>query len=353
MNGNNLFPGRANLLEVKHLKVSFSVPKGRLHAVRDVSFSLGSGECLCMVGESGCGKSVTVQSMLGILPVPPAHIDGGQAVLRGVDLIGLSARQRRNILGKDIGIIFQDPLASLNPTMTLQDQVAEMLLVHTRLDRSGRRRRVIELLGLVGFPEPVSQLHRYPHELSGGMRQRLMIAIAIACNPEILIADEPTSALDVSIQAQILKLIRQLAQQLGMSTILITHDLGVVAQMAERVAVMYAGKIVEEGLVDVIFYEPKHPYTAALLRAMPRRSSNEPLEYITGSPPDLFSPPPGCSFAGRCLHAMKICHCIEPEEIDFSGGRVSCWLHHDLAERRRCDSGITWSQETLPGRAGL
>jgi oligopeptide transport system ATP-binding protein len=234
-------------------------------------------------------------------------------------------------------MIFQDPLASLNPTMTIHDQIAEMLIAHASLNRRERHAKVIELARLVGIPEPERQLRRYPHEFSGGMRQRSMIAMALACNPGILIADEPTSALDVSIQAQILTLLKQLANKFDMSTIFITHDLGVVAQMADRVAVMYAGKIVEEGAVDDIFYATKHPYTHALLRAMPKRDSREPLEYIAGAPPDMLTPPPGCAFAARCPVAMKICRLSDPEEIKLTGGRVSCWIHYDPAEqRRRC-----------------
>jgi oligopeptide transport system ATP-binding protein len=334
-------------LQVNNLKVSFHTPKGRVQAVRGVSFSLIRGECLCIVGESGSGKSVSAQAVMGILPMPPARIDGGEALLDGKDLIGMSHEERRAFLGKHISMIFQDPLASLNPTMTIHDQIAEMLIAHTSLNRRERHEKVIDLAHLAGIPEPERQLRRYPHEFSGGMRQRFMIAMALACNPEILIADEPTSALDVSIQAQILTLLKQLANKFDMSTILITHDLGVVAQMADRVAVMYGGKIVEEGAVDDIFYASKHPYTHALLRAMPKRDVREPLEYIAGTPPDMLTPPPGCAFAARCPGAMKICHLSDPEEIKFTGGRVSCWIHSDPAEQRRRFSGISM----ISGRA--
>jgi oligopeptide transport system ATP-binding protein len=340
-------------LDVRNLEVSFHVRDGVVHAVRGLSLRLRRGECLCIMGESGCGKSSAVQALTGLLPMPPARIDGGEAAFScGIDLIRSSVRQRRAILGKEIGIIFQDPLTSLNPTMTVYRQIAEILLAHTRLDRRTRHRRILEILELVGIPEPEKRLQSYPHELSGGMRQRLMIAIALICNPKLLIADEPTSALDASIQAQVLALIKQLAQTFEMATLLITHDPGVVAQMADRVAVMYAGKIVEEGSVDQIFHSPKHPYTIALQRAIPKDSSREPLEYIPGTPPDLFAPPPGCGFAARCGSAMRICHLAQPEEIEIGHGRVSCWRHHRLWERFR-DSGIPRVAQERAARASI
>lgn len=335
------------VLDVKNLVVNFSVHGGQVYAVRDVSFYVRKGETLCIVGESGSGKSVTVQSMMGLLPMPPARIVNGSAVMSGVDLVKLNMEQRRKVLGKDIAMIFQDPLTSLNPTMTVEAQIAEVLKIHTDYSAEKIRARVLELLKLVRIPEPDRRLSQYPHELSGGMRQRVMIAMALACDPKVLIADEPTTALDVTIQAQILVLIRELAKRLNMATILITHDLGVVAQMADRVAVMYAGKIVEEGTVDEVFYTPKHPYTVGLKRAMPKDSGNsrEPLQPIPGTPPDLFAPPPGCAFAPRCPNAMVICHSHMPKEQRNGSSRVMCWLHHSNADENRAVSGVTWIGE--------
>lgn len=328
------------VLDLKNLEVNFKVHGGRVFAVRDVSFFVREGECLCVVGESGSGKSVTVQALMGILPMPPASITGGTATLNGTNLLTMSNSERRKILGKDIAMIFQDPLTSLNPTLTVYDQIAESLTLHTNFNRQQKHNRVIELLELVRIPEPQKRVHQYPHELSGGMRQRVMIAMALACNPKVLIADEPTTALDVTIQAQILALIKELAQKFRMAVILITHDLGVVAQMAQRVAVMYAGKIVEEGPVDEVFYRSKHPYTLGLKRAMPKESSEEKLESIPGTPPDLFSPPKGCGFAARCPSAMEICHVQQPSEYAHLKCRVSCWLHHSMAAKQIAASGV-------------
>ncbi len=329
------------ILILENLEVSFRVHGGRVYAVRDVSFYVRKGECLCIVGESGSGKSVTVQAMMGILPMPPATINGGKAFLGKVDMLTLGNGERRKVLGKDIAMIFQDPLTSLNPTMTVNDQIAETLILHTEMNAEQRHKRVMELLELVRIPEPKKRIHQYPHELSGGMRQRVMIAMALACNPKVLIADEPTTALDVTIQAQILALIKELAQKLHMAIILITHDLGVVAQMADRVAVMYAGKIVEEGSVDEVFYRSKHPYTLGLKRAMPKESHDERLESIPGTPPDLFAPPTGCGFAARCPSAMVLCHTHQPPETTSDSCRVSCWLHHEYAKSQRMKSGIS------------
>lgn len=322
------------ILDVKNLVVNFNVHGGQVYAVRDVSFHVRKGETLCIVGESGCGKSVTVQSIMGLLPSPPARILNGTANLMGRDLLKLSPAERRKVLGNDIAMIFQDPLTSLNPTMTIASQIEETLKIHTNMSTKERKDRVLDLLKLVRIPEPDRRLSQYPHELSGGMRQRIMIAMALACNPKVLIADEPTTALDVTIQAQILNLMRELAKKLDMATILITHDLGVVAQMADRVTVMYAGKVVEEGSVDDVFYKPRHPYTIGLKRAMPRHegSRSEALEPIPGTPPDLFAPPPGCAFAVRCPHAMAVCHRIPPPEFTEGAARSLCWLHHEFAK---------------------
>lgn len=328
------------VLDVKNLSVNFKVYGGEVYAVRDVSFSVKAGECLCVVGESGSGKSVTVQSLMGL---SSGMITGGKALLHGNNLLTMTHNQRRKLLGKDIAMIFQDPLASLNPTMTIGHQIEEALLLHTELSKAERKNRVIELLELVRIPEPKRRIDQYPHELSGGMRQRVMIAMALSCNPKVLIADEPTTALDVTIQAQILALIQELTNRFNMATILITHDLGVVAQMADRVAVMYAGKIVEEGEVDDVFYNSKHPYTVGLKRAMPKDtgSVNEPLLPIPGTPPDLFAPPPGCAFAARCPSALSICHNKQPPEVRKGNIRASCWLHHDMAADYRAEAGVS------------
>lgn len=328
------------VLDVKNLSVNFRVYGGEVYAVRDVSFNVKAGECLCIVGESGSGKSVTVQSLMGL---SSGMITGGKAVLHGNNLLTMTHNQRRKLLGKDIAMIFQDPLASLNPTMTIGHQIEEALLLHTDMNKSARKSRVIELLELVRIPEPKRRIDQYPHELSGGMRQRVMIAMALSCNPKVLIADEPTTALDVTIQAQILALIQELTNRFNMATILITHDLGVVAQMADRVAVMYAGKIVEEGTVDDVFYHSKHPYTVGLKRAMPKDTGSitEPLLPIPGTPPDLFAPPAGCAFAARCSAALGICHSKQPPETRQGNTRASCWLHHDMAVDYRQEAGVS------------
>ncbi len=332
----------AILLEIKDLSVNFAVHGGEVKAVRGVSFQVYEGETLCIVGESGSGKSVTVQSILGLLPMPPARIVAGQILFGGQNLLQIGRSEMRQIAGGDIAMIFQDPLVSLNPTMTVFDQIAEVLLLHTQMTASERQSRVLELLELVRIPEPAKRLKQFPHELSGGMRQRVMIAMALACNPKLLIADEPTTALDVTIQAQILTLIRDLARRLNMATILITHDLGVVAKMADRVIVMYGGQVIEEGKVDDVFYLPKHPYTVGLQRAMPRDeiSSHEPLTPIPGSPPDLFSPPAGCAFAPRCPAVMQICVERAPVQIRSGNVRAACWLQHPQAAQRRQSAGV-------------
>lgn len=337
-------PASEYVLDVKNLAVNFQVHGGEVKAVRDVSFQVRRGETLCIVGESGSGKSVTVQAVMGILPMPPAKIMSGQALLDGRrDLLKMKTNELRKVLGAEIAMIFQDPLASLNPTMTVKKQIEETLILHTTLNAQRREERVLELLELVRIPEAKQRMFQYPHELSGGMRQRVMIAMALACNPKILIADEPTTALDVTIQAQILALIKEISKKLHMATILITHDLGVVANMADRVVVMYAGKIVEEGTVDDIFYRPKHPYTLGLKLAMPADdgASKSPLRPIRGTPPDLFKPPQGCAFASRCDHAMAICHLRQPPEFQKSVARISCWLQAPQAEGQRLAAGLS------------
>ncbi|MEX2132028.1 MAG: ABC transporter ATP-binding protein [Pseudohongiellaceae bacterium] len=320
----------AALLTVRDLEVEFDTYGGTVHAVRGVSFDVHAGRTLAIVGESGCGKSVTVQSMMGLIPMPPGRIIAGSAKLRGVDILGRKTINGKDIRGSEIGMIFQDPMSSLNPTMTIGDQIAEPLQVHRGYSHRKAFNRAIELLELSKIPEAARRARQYPFEFSGGMLQRAMIAMAIACKPAILIADEPTTALDVTIQAQILDLLGDLQKETGMAIILITHDLGVVARMAEQVAVMYAGKIVEQGSVDDVFYRSSHPYTLGLRAAMPTNdmSRQHRLLPIEGSPPDLFSPPRGCGYCARCPYAMKVCEALYPVKIAMNPGHdVDCWLH--------------------------
>jgi len=326
------------LLEVKDLEVSFSTYAGEVQAVRGVSFHQYRGETLALVGESGCGKTVTVHSIMKIIPMPPGRIKRGQILFDGRDLTALSKREMERVRGREIGIIFQDPMTALNPTMTVGRQISEGLIKHQGMTARQAWQRSLELMHMVGIPAPEERIRNYPHQFSGGMRQRVMIAIALACNPKLLIADEPTTGLDVTIQAQILDLLKDLQKKLGTSIILITHDLGVVAGMAHRTAVMYAGKIVESGSNDDIFYRPHHPYTWGLMKAVPRldRDIKEDLYSIPGSPPDLFRPPVGCAFAARCPYSMKVCFRYYPEEVEVGPGHfVSCWLEHPAAARVR------------------
>ncbi|MGG1553109.1 MULTISPECIES: ABC transporter ATP-binding protein [Paenibacillus] len=333
-----------NLLEVKDLRVSFRTYAGEVQAVRGVSFSLKKGEVLAIVGESGCGKSVTAQTLMRLIPSPPSYIKSGSIIFDGkVDITKLSNRQMEKIRGSEMGMIFQDPMTSLNPTMKIGDQITEGLMKHQGLSKKAAREKAIEILKLVGINSPEGRIHQYPHELSGGMRQRVMIAIALACSPKLLIADEPTTALDVTIQAQIIELMKSISEKTESSIIIITHDLGVVAEMAQRVVVMYAGKIIEQGTVDEIFYEPQHPYTWGLLRSVPRldTSSDEELVPIPGTPPDLFAPPKGCAFAARCPYAMN--HCLEedPEHTIISETHTAaCWLQHPDAPKVERPAGV-------------
>jgi len=325
------------ILDVKDLHVSFHTYAGEVKAVRGVNFHVNRGEAVAIVGESGCGKSVTAQSLMKLIPMPPGEIKQGEILFNGEDIVKKSNKEMEGIRGKEIGMIFQDPMTSLNPTMTIGNQIAEGLIKHQSMSRSAARERAIELLTIVGIPQPDKRAEQYPHEFSGGMRQRAMIAIALACSPKLLIADEPTTALDVTIQAQILDLMRDLQKKTGTSIILITHDLGVVAEMCDRVIVMYAGKVIETGTVDDIFYNPQHPYTKGLLRSVPRLDLNrdEPLTPIFGTPPDLLRPPVGCGFTARCETAMRVCQEIDPELKDVSTTqRAACWLQHPLAQNR-------------------
>jgi len=319
------------LLEVNNLHVEFETYGGVVKAVRGVDFSVDAGEVLAIVGESGCGKSVTVQSLMGIIPMPPGKITGGSAKLKGEEILGLDAHAANQFRGKEIGMIFQDPMTSLNPTMTIGAQIAETLKVHRGASTKRANQIARELLTRTRIPEAQKRLNQYPFEFSGGMLQRAMIAQSLACSPSLLIADEPTTALDVTIQAQILDLLKELQARDGMAIILITHDLAVVARTAQNVCVMYAGQIVEQGAVDDIFYKSAHPYTLGLKLAMPSNVSdqNKKLEPIPGSPPDLFSPPKGCGYAARCPHAMRICHQENPPlYVDASAPHhaARCWL---------------------------
>ena len=323
-------PGR-QLLEIENLAVEFDTYGGTVQAVRGVSLNVDAGKTLAIVGESGCGKSVTVQSIMGLIPMPPGRITAGSARLRGNEILGRIVVNGKDIRGSEIGMIFQDPMTSLNPTMTIGDQIAEPLQVHRGYSYRKAFARAVELLELSKIPEAEKRARQYPFEFSGGMLQRAMIAMAISCKPAILIADEPTTALDVTIQAQILDLLGDLQKETGMAIILITHDLGVVARMADEVAVMYAGKIVEHGSVDDVFYRSAHPYTLGLRAAMPTNdpSRQHTLQPIDGAPPDLFAPPPGCGYAPRCPHAMKICQQRHPDDFFLLGEHFSrCWLHH-------------------------
>ena len=314
------------LLKVTNLHTSFFTPAGEVKAVNGISFSLEKGKVLGIVGESGSGKSVTAYSILQILANPGKIVDGS-ILYAGQELVGASKEEMGKIRGNKISIIFQDPMTSLNPVFTIGNQLMEAIMLHTGRNKQQAKERAIEMLRLVGVNEPEKRIKQYPHEFSGGMRQRVMIAMALACEPDILIADEPTTALDVTIQAQILDLIRELQAQLGMSVILITHDLGVVAEMCDEVIVMYAGEVCERGTADEIFYNPKHEYTKGLLRSIPTVSDDDRrLEPIGGTPVDLLNMPDGCPFSSRCDNAMKICLGYKAKEMKINDNHIaSCW----------------------------
>ena len=325
------------ILEVEELRTRFHTRDGIVHAVNGISFDLSEGELLGVVGESGSGKSVTMMSLLKLLPMPPAEIVSGRARLGGEDLIALDAHALRHVRGARVGFIFQDPMTSLNPVLTVGFQLTEPLRIHLGMNRREARRRAIELLERVGIPAAASRLGAFPHQFSGGMRQRVMIAIALACNPEVLIADEPTTALDVTIQAQILDLVKRLRRESGMAIIWITHDLGVMAGLADRVMVMYGGLVVERASVGRLYKHPRHPYTRGLLGTLPRLDGTraERLESIPGQPPNLDRPPAACPFAPRCGHAFERCRREIPAlEAVAEGHEVACWLEHDAAPSR-------------------
>jgi oligopeptide/dipeptide ABC transporter ATP-binding protein len=322
------------LLEIHDLRTQFFTDDGLVRAVDGVSYTLGKGETIGVVGESGCGKSVTALSILRLVPDPPGRITGGQIVFEGTNLLELSAAEMRRVRGNDISMIFQEPMTSLNPVFTIGNQIAEAVRLHQGLSKREAMDKAIEMLTLVGIPVPERRVHEYPHQLSGGMRQRAMIAMALSCNPKVLIADEPTTALDVTIQAQILDLMRNLQHELGTAILMITHDLGVVAEMARKVVVMYAGKVVEQAPVEQIFAEPNHPYTQGLLQSLPRvdkdaTGGKHRLQEIPGIVPSLINLPPGCKFASRCPKAMTICEEQEPPLEQVGPQHYSaCWLNH-------------------------
>ena len=319
------------MLEIKGLKTHFKTDDGWLHAVDGVDMTLDAGETLCVVGESGCGKSVTAKTVMKLIDMPPGKIVAGQVLWQGRDLVPLSPVEMQGIRAKEIAIIFQEPMTSLNPVFTVGEQIAESLRLHEGLSRKDAMDRAVEMLRLVRIPTPERRVRDYPHQFSGGMRQRVMIAIALACKPKLLIADEPTTALDVTIQAQILDLMAELKSTMGMAVMLITHAMGVVAEVAQRVVVMYAGKVVEEATVEELFANPRHPYTQGLIRSIPRidlaATHKTRLEAIPGTVPKLIEPGEGCRFAGRCRHASPACSAATPELREVSPGhKVACFL---------------------------
>ncbi|MBU3156078.1 ABC transporter ATP-binding protein [Clostridium estertheticum] len=327
----------SKLLEVKNLRVSYHTYAGEVQSVRGISFEVNEGETLAVVGESGCGKTVTAKSLMRLIQTPPGEIkDGSEILYKGNDILKMNNEQLRHFRGAEISMIFQDPMTSLNPTMTIGKQIAESLIIHRNMKKHEAMDEAIKMLKLVNIPNAERRVKQYPHEFSGGMRQRAMIAIALACSPKILVADEPTTALDVTIQAQIMDLIKELQNKLGTAVVLITHDLGVVADVADRIQVMYAGKIIERGSTDEIFYNPKHPYTWALLQSVPRLETGhkDSLYSIKGTPPDLVKPPVGCPFAPRCEYAMEICKQEMPEATIITDTHEAlCWLQHPNAPK--------------------
>ena len=318
-----------NLLEVTNLCTRFHTPEGIVYAVNGISFHLKPGEALAVVGESGCGKSVTMLSLLRLIPIPPGEIVNGTAMYWGKDLLSMKDSELEQIRGKEIAMIFQDPMTSLNPVLTIGKQVTESLCTHLNMNQEEANKQAVELLGRVGIPEPEHRLNNFPHQFSGGMRQRVMIAMALTCTPNLLIADEPTTALDVTIQAQIVELVSRLREQMDMAIIWITHDLGVVAGLADRVMVMYAGFIVEEASVFDVYENPYHPYTLALLAALPRvdKRRDQRLKSIPGAPPNLLVEPHGCPFSPRCEYSFERCLLDNPPlRIVGKDHRIACWV---------------------------
>jgi len=334
----------SKLLEVKNLRVSYHTYAGEVQSVRGVDFTLEKGEALAIVGESGCGKTVTAKSLMRLIQTPPGEIKEGSSIyFDGKDVLKMKSDELLELRGAEISMIFQDPMTSLNPTMKVGNQIGESLIIHRGMSKKDAFDEAVKMLELVNIPNADKRANQYPHEFSGGMRQRAMIAIALACNPKILIADEPTTALDVTIQAQIMELIKDLQVKLGTAVILITHDLGIVASVADNVQVMYAGKIVEKGTKDDIFYNAEHPYTWALLKSVPRLDTKHKdlLYSIKGTPPDLVFPPVGCPFSARCEYAMPICKEAMPEVTRISEKHeVCCWLQHEYAPKVKKPEGI-------------
>lgn len=341
---------KEKILEVKDLRVSFNTYAGEVRAVRGVDFDLHQGETLCFVGESGCGKTVTSKAILRLLQPPFATIkEGSQILFRGEDVLQMDKKRLRNYRGNDVSMIFQDPMTSLNPTMTCGKQIMESLLLHKNMTKAQAREEAIHTLELVKIPDAAKRMDDYPHQMSGGMRQRVMIAIALSCSPHILIADEPTTALDVTIQHQILKQMRSLQEEYGTSIIFITHDLGVVAELCDRVVVLYGGLVMEEAEINDLFENPLHPYTMGLLASIPglTKDKSERLQSIPGSPPDMTKPPKGCPFASRCQFARNICAAECPPFVQVGSRQARCWLlqpdapaegnplHEKLAEAER------------------
>jgi oligopeptide transport system ATP-binding protein len=328
----------AELLNVQGLETQFRTREGVVHAVNGVSFRLKEGETLGIVGESGCGKSVSVMSMLGLIPTPPGKVVAGKALYQGKDLLKLSDKEIRHFRGEQIGMVFQDPMTSFNPVLTIGHQVSEPLMIHYGVHRQQGLERAVEMLELVGIPKAKDRLNDYPHQFSGGMRQRVMIAMSLICNPQILIADEPTTALDVTIQAQIVELVKRLRDELNMAIIWITHDLGIIAGLADRVAVMYAGYVIEEANLKPLYAEPQHPYTIGLLHSLPRmdETKNRRLASIDGLPPVLLEKPNYCPFAPRCSFALERCWKENPPLIPVGPDHfAACWVDPATRKERR------------------
>lgn len=352
------------LLQINNLTFSFHTYGGIVQAVRNVSLEVRKGEILGIVGESGCGKSVTAQCIMRLNPEPPGFFSGGEIFFNGKDVLKMNKRELRNLRKNEVGIIFQDPMTSLNPTMRVGKQIEEVFNHRRDVSRAEARKKSREVLKLVGISDVDKRYMQYPHELSGGMKQRVMIAIALVSNPSLIICDEPTTSLDVTIEAQILDLLMELRKNFGTSIIMITHDLGVIAKLCDKVVVMYGGKIVEHGTVNDIFYETAHPYTSGLMHSIARLDMDreEKLSPIEGTPPDLFSPPPGCPFAARCEYAMEVCYQYPPQETFFGGEHcTSCWLHHekglekgvDLRRHAQKQQALEFAQNALKGGADV
>jgi oligopeptide/dipeptide ABC transporter ATP-binding protein len=325
----------AKLLEVRNLQTQFQTSAGVVRAVDGVSYDIEEGETVALVGESGCGKSVSALSIMRLVAEPAGRIVGGEILFKGRDLLKISEEEMRDVRGRDIAMVFQEPMTSLNPVLTIGRQLTEGLEIHLRMDKTAASVRAVELLGLVGIPDPARRLSQYPHQFSGGMRQRMMVAMALACNPALILADEPTTALDVTIQAQILELLQDLSRRLGVAMLIITHNLGVVARYADRVNVMYAGRVIECGTAAEIYADPRHPYTLGLLRSVPRL--DEPmrakLDPIDGQPPDLTRLPPGCAFAPRCAYRIERCAQVPTLAACGVPGHLSaCWIAGSLAK---------------------